>query len=643
MKALFYSILLNIIFSQNLWYKNLICAGGWYAPDELQTHPDTFSIESDFYPIRIYIDFIFFNTQCESDDKAYKDICSIKDKVKHQLTKASKLIEKIINIKRFSQNLYFPDDLLMNVIGSENYTHILNEGIPYDYVILLKIEKNTRVNYGNKILGFQSDPMIFEQSTKRPIFGITYIFNNDYTHMENTDYFLLNSFIHQIIHLLVFHPKLIKNFPISTNAYIDAKDYTGYRNFRYISTPKVVEYGKRHFSDDNFFGVPLDFNSNLDNGMVHWHERFMLGDIMIPDLYQEQTLSEMTLALFEDSTWYKVNYYTGGLFRFGKGESNYFLRNKCINDLGPLYEFPNDFCEKENQKRCTPGHMSKGYCKFYTDSVSSPFQYWPNNRTKGGIRGTDYCPIAEREDYNPNLMYNFYPGSCKNGLVYREGLVEVMSGNSFCVVSTVFPLGTDLYIYGVEQRGACYPMYCTDSSLTVQIGNYYIVCKKNGGIMHMPENLGYMGGFECPHYNTICTGTVVCNDIEECINKKSEPRESSYIYEGFSQEYQSLFRDDIPPDTPNVGEGSENGKCGKNCIYCKEGNSCLKCRDGEYSIGSKFNDRNDNNYLYCDLTSNFTEDLYEKYNDIYYPKNIPTVELTYEKAYGLKFIMLFAL
>ena len=154
----------------------------------------------------------------------------------------------------------------------------------------------------------------------------------------------------------------------------------------------------------------------------------------------------------------------------------------------------------------------------------------------------------------------------------------------------------------------------------------------------MPENLGYMGGFECPHYNTICTGTVVCNDIEECINKKSEPRESSYIYEGYSQEYQSLNRDNIPYETPNLGEGSDKGKCGKNCIYCKIGNSCLKCRDGDYSIGSKFNDKNDNNYLYCDLTSNFTEDFYEKYNDIYYPKNIPIVKLTYEKAYGLKFI-----
>ena len=28
----------------------------------------------------------------------------------------------------------------------------------------------------------------------------------------------------------------------------------------------------------------------------------------------EVTRSEMTLALFDDSGWYKVNYYTGGLF-----------------------------------------------------------------------------------------------------------------------------------------------------------------------------------------------------------------------------------------------------------------------------------------------------------------------------------------
>ena len=39
---------------------------------------------------------------------------------------------------------------------------------------------------------------------------------------------------------------------------------------------------------------------------------------MISTDYNEIAISDMSLALFEDSGWYEANYYTGGLFRFGK-------------------------------------------------------------------------------------------------------------------------------------------------------------------------------------------------------------------------------------------------------------------------------------------------------------------------------------
>ena len=528
--------------------------------------------------------------------------------------------------------------MLKNELQISNYDVQLTEGIPYDYVIVLYI--NEHVEIKQRILGLQGDPRVFEPGTKRPILGIILIFNNNYKHMANKEHFLLHSFLHQIIHLLVFHPKLIKQFPIEDDAYIDGKDYTQYRNMRYITTPKVIEYGKRHFNDNNYFGAHLDIVTNHDYGMFHWYQRFMLGDLMIPELYQEQALSEITLGLFEDSTWYKVNYYTGGLFRFGKGESN-ILREKCFNDkveLSDDYDFQTDFCDEENQRRCTTGRMAKCFCKFYTDSVPTQFQYWPNNSTKGGRMLNDYCPVAEREDSNIQLMYNFYPGSCKVGSIFRSGLSEVMTDHSFCAVSRVYPSESDMSIYGYTQRGVCYPMYCSDTRLTVQIGNFYVVCKKNGGIEHMPAISGFSGSFECPHYNTICTGTVVCNSIEDCIIKKSEVKESTYIYEGTSYEFQQLELDMILPTIENEGEKSENGKCGLNCIYCKEGNSCLRCREGEYSISSKYNDKTDNNYLYCDLTSSFTNDNYEKFNDIYYPINDNIIELNYFNYYDLLFI-----
>ena len=636
MKSFLYTclILFNVFQCQiKPMYKNLICAGGWYELEDLKIYPNLIPTESDFSPIRIFIDYTKFDSQCENDN-SLNDICSFQDVIKQQLTKAGNLIEQIINVKRFSQNLIFNDDFMKQNLGVSDYDKNLNNGIPYDYVILLKIESHTEVS--KKILGFQSDPVIIESGTNRPIYGIINIFNNDYTHMENVDYFLLNSFLHQIIHLLVFHPKLILKFPSGSNTYKDDQDYTRTKRFRYITSNKVMEYAKIHFDDDELIGMALDYNADLEKSMFHWHQRFMLGDLMVGDLYQEQVLSDMTLALFEDSTWYKVNYYTGGLFRFGKSKSSYFTYSYCINKNN-LYRFPNDFCEEENQRRCTPGHLAKGYCKFYTDAVPYPYNYWPNNSTKGGIRSMDYCPIAEREDYKLGTMYNFYPGSCKVGLIEKEGLAEVMSDNSFCTVSTVFSSDEDENNYSYNQRGACYPMFCTDNSLTVQIGNFYFVCNKNGGIIHMPSISGFRGNFECPHYNTICTGTVLCNNIEDCINKKSESKKSSYSYEGISYEFQSLTSKPIYQEQPLEGEGAENGKCGKNCAYCKEGNSCLKCRDGEYSIGTENSDLNDNMNLFCDLTSNFEDGFYGENNGIYYPINSVAVELTYQKVYDLKF------
>ena len=49
---------------------------------------------------------------------------------------------------------------------------------------------------------------------------------------------------------------------------------------------------------------------------------------MTSEVYEdEMVLSEFTLALLEDSGWYKVNYYTGGLILciFLK------IKNECLN------------------------------------------------------------------------------------------------------------------------------------------------------------------------------------------------------------------------------------------------------------------------------------------------------------------------
>ena len=351
--------------------------------------------------------------------------------------------------------------------------------------------------------------------------------------------------------------------------------------------------------------------------MNHWDQRYMTGDIMISDFYQEQAISEMTLGLFEDSSWYKVNYYTGGLFRFGKNETIIFTDLKCINSYG--YFISSMFCTEQNERRCTGGRLNKGYCKFYkNEAIPSIYQYFSDAPNKGGKGNIEYCPITQKEDDAQSQVFNFYPGSCYNGLLYRNGLGEDFTNHSFCAISTVIPNTEEYRKYNNYRRAVCYPMYCTNTTLTIQINHFYLTCPREGGVLSIPNQSGYIGAIECPDYNLICTGSVMCNNLEDCIEKKSLIKESTFVYEGFTYAFQSLNNLNYY-NIRSKGERSDEGKCGKNCLFCNDENSCLACREGNYSIGSKNNKKDDASQLFCDLTEKFTSDKYENYDGIYYP------------------------
>ena len=619
MKIFLLFSIINLIYLQytGIPLNNLICGEGIIENPSLIEYPNNIPIEDDFSPIRIFVDYTIFELDCNK----YTNLLNFKSLIKEKLSKAAKLMEKIINIQRFKEKLYLTDDFISSIsLFLPYYEQIIGQGISYDLVVSLKIqnERSARTNFESKKINFNSYPLVIEPLTKRPLLGIIEIFDLNYSIMDNLETYFLNSFIHQLMHIMVFDVKLIKNFPnysVNSPPYINEVDYSGYKRRYFIITPKVLFFARRHFSNPNMFGLELDSNNYLpEENMYHWNARFMEGDIMIADFYEEQAISEMTLGLFEDSNWYKVNYYTGGLFRFGKNETSKFTDLKCFNSYG--YFIDNIFCTKENEKRCTSGRLNRGLCKYYiNEGIPTYFQYFSDNSTKGGKGNVDFCPITQKEDESRTQNYNFYPGSCQNGLIYRNGSEEVFSDHSFCTISNVIPKYKGLGYYHIR-RAVCYPMYCSNTTLTIQIGNFYITCPRQGGAITLPDSCDYMGQLECPDYNLICTGTEVCNNIEDCINKKSIVKNSSFVYEGYTHAKQSL--NNIYYYTiKSLGEGSDNGKCGKNCLYCNEKISCLECVGGYY-MASKNNIKNDTSELFCDKKEQFSDDKYEFYDGIYY-------------------------
>ena len=70
------------------------------------------------------------------------------------------------------------------------------------------------------------------------------------------------------------------------------------------------------------------------------------------------TISEITLALFEDSGWYKTKNYTSGLFRAGKRKGYSFLTLDCKLSNPVFY---NDFVYNATDKNrsCSPSKVEE--------------------------------------------------------------------------------------------------------------------------------------------------------------------------------------------------------------------------------------------------------------------------------------------
>jgi len=285
-------------------------------------------------------------------------------------------------------------------------------------------------------------------------------------------------------------------------------------------------------------GVELENQGGEGSAGAHWEARIMLGDYMISTDYPEIIISDISLALFEDSGWYEVNYYTGGLFRFGKGQGCKFLNSVCLSSSKSNFEW--DFCDIKEKSKCTSNNLNRGICYInnYNSSLPAFYQYFDNPRT-GGWGPVDYCPVTMI--YPSNTYY--FSGSCINGELdeiessYPSSLGFSISENSICIESSLIDSSDNsLLIYGYE-RAMCHKINCNskDKTITVDIGKTTIDCPTDGGYMEVD---GYNGTIRCPPYNRVCTSKTYVGDSINAALKHITSQDNSNSYsKSYSNSY----------------------------------------------------------------------------------------------------------
>ena len=453
-----------------------------------------------YTPIQIKIDYTVLNFQ-KNVGQISNDIYQ---KYKTELESVANYLNKIIKV----HHEVFDHTKIIDKINQNCYTPIKINNIDnidsYDLIIFPQVNEDI---LQNNAIAAAAHCLLSEQ-TYRPIVGII-LLKKELNSKSDIDHYIRKTLFHEFFHVLGFNYQ-----------FFEGRSYTE-NNYFYLNSSKLLEKATVHFGCDNIKGIRMEDQGETGTVGSHWDARYMLGELMIGEDYPEIVLSDMTLAFLEDLGFYQVNYYTGGLFRFGKNEGCAFLQKKCVYDKGHSTSFPNEFCTDSKKPFCSGSHTSKGLCYIikYNNDVPEQYQYYSEPKA-GGKPIVDYCPVSfyyQSED-NDNDNYN-YPTNCIYGK--KDYNDEIIGSNSMCFESSVN--------IGVK-TSICYEMTCDtiNKKINVIIGEHTITCDGTKSEITNPD--GLQGTLKCPDYNMVCTSDVWCNDIFDCIDKQSTTDYKTFDY-----------------------------------------------------------------------------------------------------------------
>ncbi|CAK8569593.1 unnamed protein product [Lathyrus sativus] len=346
--------------------------------------------------------------------------------------------------------------------------------------------------------------------------------------------------IHEVIHVLGFDPHAFTHFRDErrrrrnkvTEQVMDEK--IG-RIVTRVVLPRVVMHSRHHYAafSENFTGLELEDGGGRGTSGSHWEKRLLMNEIMTGSVDTRSVVSKMTLALLEDSGWYKANYSMADRLDWGRNQG------------------------------CTYNREAEGYCPILTYSGDLPqwAQYFQQANKGGQSSLADYC----------TYFVAYSDGSCTDTNSARAPdrmLGEVRGSNSRCMASSLVRTG---FVRGsMTQGNGCYQHRCINNTLEVAVDGMWRVCPQAGGSIQFA---GFNGALICPAYHELCnTDTVVdsrkcpnaCNFNGDCVDG------SCHCFLGFHGH--DCSRRSCPSNCTGNGLCLNNGIC-----ECKPGYTGIDC------------------------------------------------------------------
>jgi leishmanolysin len=288
----------------------------------------------------------------------------------------------------------------------------------------------------------------------------------------------------------------------------------------------------QHFGCDTLDGAEIEDAGGDGTAGSHWEKRVFFNEFMTGSASSDPVFSNLTVAFFEDSGWYKAGADVSELyetsFYWGKGQKCGFAQASCAADDGwpRPDEFPGYFCTEQTQQSCSFDLRGKARCgivDWSSGDIPTSQRYFGSSSTKGGLSQlADFCPFFSTTTFCRDTTQSGAGGETygRNSLCFENTLVD---SSSFVQKVSGAAGGLSNKFYN------CFTAFCTGS-----VAAPLIKVQINGVVYDCPAGTeiaidGKTGKLRCPpkaQVAVVCSeGVSIDNDFPEItsIEPKSGP------------------------------------------------------------------------------------------------------------------------
>lgn len=329
------------------------------------------------------------------------------------------------------------------------------------------------------------------------------------------------------------------------------------REFQMVVTPHVVEEVRRFFNCQELEGAELEDQGEEGTALTHWEKRVFENEAMTGTHTQNPIISRITLALMEDTGWYKANYSMSEPMSWGKGLGCEFVMKSCKEWIYTKAEKGlsiHPFCNKVKrdplQTECTEDRTSVALCNLVKHDELLPklyqnfesIQYVASGMEGyygGSVSLADYCPYIQEFTWrskNVIVRGSHCQYADNNPKPDKNFALEKYGKHSRCFDHTnqMWEERSCGQMRQWQHWGSgCYRYRCENGRLHILVGNYTYTCyhaHQEIQIKILHDSWLHKGAIVCPPCKELCAEEFALR-YESCRQGEESPPSNFYPHD----------------------------------------------------------------------------------------------------------------